>query len=377
MEILAIAGEPSGDTHGGALIQGLKSRMPNLVVRGVGGPQMVAAGLDPLIPFSSLQVHGLVEVLRHLPRLYRILWAIEKQLDTLKPDAVLLIDYPGFNLKVARAAKARGIPVFFYSSPQIWAWRGGRIRTIAKTVDWMIVLFPFEVEIYQKAGVKAVFLGHPLVGAGADASQISALKSRLGLTSDKPVVGLLPGSRTSELNRHLDILLAAVARLEAQGMDAHVVLPLAAGLEATLVEQRIKAAGVGVKVAPGGFFPLLAVADLAIVASGTATLQVGLAAIPFVVIYRVSPLTFWLARRLVHIRHVSMVNILAGREIVPELLQHDFTPQKVADAFLALAQNPAAQKTMRQALERVAQSLGTPGAYGRAAEFIAQKLNRG
>jgi lipid-A-disaccharide synthase len=374
MKLLMVAGELSGDAHGGALLAHLRRKLPALDAYGIGGPRMAEEGLRLLRPLADLQVHGLLEVVVHLPRLYRVLWGLEAVLDQERPDAVMLIDYPGFNLKLAAAAKARGIPVYFYSSPQVWAWRGGRLRTIARVVDLMIVLFPFEAPLYRQAGVDVEFLGHPLVGQQAGAEEVAALRDRLALAAGRPVVAVMPGSRPSELKRNLPPLLAGIRLIEAAGYRAHFVLPVAASLDAAEVSATVRASGTGVIVAEQAFLPLLRLAELGLVASGTATLQMGMAGVPFVMVYRVAPLSYALARRFAYVRHLSIVNILAGREVVPELLQGDFTPERLRDRFLALAQDGQARDRMRRELAEVTGTLGRPGAYERAAECIAGRL---
>jgi len=374
VKLFAVAGELSGDAHGGALLEGLRARLPGLRVTGIGGPCMLAQGLEPLLPMAHLQVHGLLEVVRHLPRLYRILWRVEAALAAERPDAVLLVDYPGFNLKVARAARRLGLPVYHYSAPQVWAWRRRRIRTVARCVSRLIVLLPFEEALFRAAGVDAVFLGHPLVGQRAAPAEVAALRERLGPSDETPLVAVMPGSRPSELARHLPTMLDALGRLAARGYRARYVLPLAESLSPAQVAPLLAGSPVPVHLAPGAFLPLLQLADLAMVASGTATLQVGMAGIPFVVIYKVSPLSYHLARRFATVRHFAMVNILAGREIVPELLQERFTADNLAETFAALATDPARQQAMRHALAEATATLGEPGAYGRAAALIAEGL---
>ncbi len=394
MKLLMVAGELSGDTHGGALLEGLSRRLPGLEAFGIGGPRMAAAGQRQVYALDALQVHGLLEVLAHLPRLYRVLWHLEALLETERPQALLLIDYPGFNLKLAAAARARGIPVLYYSSPQVWAWRGGRMRTIAQVVSRMFVLFPFEVPLYERAGVPVQFLGHPLVGVRAGAGEVAALKERLAAwpaaqagpsapgapgrqRAGLPIVAVMPGSRPSELERNLPPLLEGL-RLAAQaGYAAHYVLPVAPSLRAQDVQAVVDRFQVPVQVVEGAFLPLLQVAELALVSSGTATLQVAMAGIPFLVVYRVAPLSYWLARRFAYVRHFSIVNILAEREVVPELIQERFTPQAVADTLLALARDTERQRLMRAALAEVTARLGEPGAYARAAEAIARLLQEG
>ncbi len=376
MTVLAIAGETSGDTHGGALLRSLGRQVPDLAVSGIGGPAMTAAGLQPLYPFSALQVHGLVEIVRHLPRLYRLLWALEARLRENPPDALLLIDYPGFNLKLARTAKALGIPVLFYSSPQVWAWRRGRIAQIAAAVDKLFVLFPFEVPLYAAAGVDVEFHGHPLVGLHGAAAALAAVRAALPPDDGTPLIGLMPGSRGSELRRNLPGILAGVAQAQARGLRARYVLPLAEGLDQPSAEAMIAASGLSVTLLPGAFLPVLQLADLAVVASGTATLQVGMAGIPFIVVYRVSPLTYALARRLAYVQHLSIVNIMAGREIVPELVQEAFTPQRLGETLLGLAGDPVRQADRRAARAAATGQLGAPGAYERTAEAMADYLRQ-
>ncbi|HEX7927023.1 MAG TPA: lipid-A-disaccharide synthase [bacterium] len=374
MKLLMVAGELSGDAHGGALLANLKRHLPGLEVYGIGGPRMVAAGLRPLHPLSDLQVHGLLEVVRHLPRLYRILWEIEASMDTERPDAVLLVDYPGFNLKLAAGAKSRGIPVWFYSSPQVWAWRGGRLRTIAKVVDHMIVLFPFEVPLYEKAGVPVEFHGHPLVGTGASDADVAELRTWLRADHHLPLVAVMPGSRPSEIRRILPTLLQGLKLAGERGFHGRYVLPLAPNLDGKEVGAMIAAAGVPIDVVQNAFLPLLRMADFAVSASGTATLQLAMAGVPFITVYRVSPLTYFIARRYAYVKHFAMANILAGHEVVPELLQEDLSPEKVCEALMALAQDEPRRRRMRDELLRVTATLGAPGAYERAAAAIAGRL---
>ena len=374
MKLFSVAGEVSGDAHGAEVLKALKKHRPALQISGIGGPGMLAQGLRPVAPMEALQVHGLVEVLAHLPRLYRLLWRLEALLDTERPDAVLTVDYPGFNLKLGLAARRRGIPVIHYSSPSIWAWRGGRIRTIAKAVDLMILQYPFEAPYYEGTGVETAFLGNPLVGQQAGDPAVASLVHSLQGPPTWPIVGLFPGSRTSELRNHLPTLLAAARLIELAGFRARWVVPLAPGLAREAVEAMTRAAGLEVAVLDHAFLPLLRAAEFGLIASGTATLQAALAGLPHLVVYRMSPLTYRIARRLSYVRHVSLVNIMAGREIVPELLQDDFNPVRVSQEFLRLAGDPMRQKTMRDDLAEITHRLGEPGAYERMGAHIHQWL---
>lgn len=241
-------------------------------------------------------------------------------------------------------------------------------------VDKLIVLFPFEVQGYRAAGLDAEFLGHPLVGVEASEREVSALRAALAPRPGRRIVAVMPGSRPSELARNLPTMLAGLAMARDGGLDAQFVLPLAPGLDRSAAERDVAASGLRVDIAEGAFLPLLKLADLAIAASGTATLQLAMAGVPSVVVYRVAPLTYWLARWLAYVRHISIVNILAGRELLPELLQNDFTPQRVRDTLLSMAHSDSRLQEMRAGLAQVAGSLGEPGAYGRAAEHLAAFL---
>lgn len=371
-----VAGELSGDAHGGALLTHLKKSLPDLYAVGIGGSRMLEAGLDQIKPIGRLQATGLVEVLRSLPRHFRYLKTIKTYLDENRPDALLLIDYPGLNLKIAKAAKDRGIPVIYYSGPQLWAWRGGRMKQVVAGVDKMIVLFPFEVPIYEKAGVDVSFLGHPLVGVEAGKKEVAALRERAELTSGQPVVAIMPGSRPGELEKNLPPMLEGLKLIEQSGYIANYIIPVAPTLSRVQVEEHIANSGVPVKVLEGAFLPCLKIADLAIVASGTATMQVGLAGVPFVVVYRVAAITYQIAKRFAYVDYLSIVNILAGREVVPEIVQNDFTPKKLRDVFLTIAQSTERQNQIKKNLGDVAAQLGEPGAYERAAKLIADLLKK-
>jgi lipid-A-disaccharide synthase len=375
MKLMIVSGEISGDTHGGAILQHLNKLIPGLEVIGIGGPKMEAEGLNSVIPLDDLQARGLVEVLRQLPGHFKFLRRMARMLDEERPDAVLLIDYPGFNLKMAKAAKQRGLPVLYYSGPQLWAWRGGRMRAVQRWVDKIIVIFPFEEPLYKKAGVDAVFLGHPLVEDKAAPEEVAHLKARLELDPGLPVVGIIPGSRPTELERNLPTVLEGLRLIEQAGFRANYVLPLASTLDESRVKALIAQSGLKVQALQNAFLPLLKIAQLAIVASGTATMQVGMAGIPFIVVYRVSYVTYRIAKWFLYVKDIAIVNILAGRRIVPELLQKKFTPEALRDEFLALANDEQRLTEMRRALAEITLNLGEPGAYRRAAEVIAAHLN--
>ena len=372
---MLVAGEASGDTHGAALIAGLQAQHPEADLFGVGGPKMFRAGLRLYATLDDLQVHGLVEVMRHLPRLYGLLNTFKEALEQECPDALVCIDYPGFNLKLAAHAQTLGIPVVFFNSPQIWAWRKRRLQKIRKVVDHMLVLFPFEETIYQEAGVGVTWVGHPLVDEAGAAEDGSCLREELGLAKT-PVLTLAPGSRPSELSRHLPVLQATLPLLRSHVPGLQVLLPIADTLDAEGIRSTLRDAVVPIHLLHGRFSEAIRACDAAIVASGTASLQTALALTPNVLIYRVAPLTYWLARKLAQVQHMGMANVLAQREIIPELLQDDCTPTRIAAAITPLLCDPEVRSRMVADLEPIRQQLGEPGAYVRAVQALLDFLQR-
>ncbi|MBQ31716.1 MAG: lipid-A-disaccharide synthase [Deltaproteobacteria bacterium] len=375
MRLMLVAGEASGDTHGAALIAGLQAQHPEADLFGVGGPKMFRAGLRLYATLDDLQVHGLVEVMRHLPRLYGLLNTFKEALEQECPDALVCIDYPGFNLKLAAHAQTLGIPVVFFNSPQIWAWRKRRLQKIRKVVDHMLVLFPFEETIYQEAGVGVTWVGHPLVDEAGAAEDGSCLREELGLAKT-PVLTLAPGSRPSELSRHLPVLQATLPLLRSHVPGLQVLLPIADTLDAEGIRSTLRDAAVPIHLLHGRFSEAIRACDAAIVASGTASLQTALALTPNVLIYRVAPLTYWLARKLAQVQHMGMANVLAQREIIPELLQDDCTPTRIAAAITPLLCDPEVRSRMVADLEPIRQQLGEPGAYVRAVQALLDFLQR-
>ncbi len=376
MRLMLVAGEASGDAHGAGLLLQLNALVPHLDAFGVGGPQMLRAGLRPYFLMDELQVHGITEVIRHLPRLYQKLNLLGQAMREERPDAVLLVDYPGFNLKVARQAKQLGIPVYFFNSPQVWAWRKGRIRTIQQVVDQMLVLFPFEVELYEEAGVPVHWVGHPLLDQLLPEDEVQAFRTHHAPAPNQPLITIAPGSRPSEVRRHLDTLLASLPLLQQQVGPLQCLLPVAESLNPAELQQQVASAEVPVKLVtgPGGFQASVQASDVVLVASGTASLQTGLALTPNVVVYRVSGLTYRIAQALAQVEHIGLVNVLSKKEVVPELLQDRFTPERVAEQAARLLQDAPSRERMIASLQNVRNLLGQPGAYQRAAEFICHHL---
>jgi lipid-A-disaccharide synthase len=371
LRIMISCGEPSGDLYAGALAAEIRALAPDAEITGFGGERLKAAGASLIASFSGLSVTGLAEALRVLPRSWRLYRQLVRDAEQRRPDVFVPIDFPDFNLILARALKRRGIPVIYYISPQLWAWRPGRVKTIKKVVDRVLVIFPFEPAFYAQAGVPVTFVGHPLLEMRSGISREAFLRG-LGLDPRRPVVALLPGSRRNELKQLLPDMIRAAALIAAAVPDAQFVVPRAPHLEDDLFTPlhdwpSHAARPVVVKDAADA---TLASADVAIVASGTVTVQAALHECPMVVVYRVAPLTYRIGKPLVSLDTYAMANLIAGRTVVPELIQDAFTPAAAAAEALRVLRDPAHATQVRADLADVRARLGEPGASRRAAELI-------
>jgi lipid-A-disaccharide synthase len=372
--ILIVAGEASGDLHGARLAEALWRLDGRLVLEGMGGRQMEQAGVCLLADASQTAVVGGTELWEKRRVLSAALGRLRRQLRAARPDLLICIDFPDFNLLLARSAHRAGIPVCYFISPQIWAWRRWRIRTIRRLVRKMLVLFPFEETLYRQAGVDVTFVGHPLLDTLAAVPPREACRAAVGLPQDAQVVGLLPGSRTAELRRHLPLLLAAGATLRQTRPGLRLLLGLAPTLPVAEVEQAIRTAGVPVEIAPGRTAEVMRAADLLLAVSGTVTLEAAILGTPMVITYRLGWLSALLAWPLVRVPFIGLPNIVAERKIVPELIQLVATPQRLAAAAAEILDFPERQATVRAALAEVRQRLGTPGASMRAAREVLALL---
>ena len=362
MNILLSAGEASGDLHGARLLRCLAERRPDLKAFGMGGARLVEAGLEPVVRREALSVVGITEVLEKLPAVRRAVRDLGAAAAARRPDAAVLIDFPDFHALLARRLFRAGIPIVYYVSPQVWAWRRGRARTIARRARRIVTLFAFETGIYRGLGADAEWAGHPLVEEVAE--DLAAPSPLPGKTRRRLV--LLPGSRAGEVRRHWPALAEAAGRL-ARRFDLDVFAVRAPGLPDGLFEG---AAERGITVTERGLHPLLASADLAFVASGTATLDAALCGAPMVVVYRTSALSHAIARALVRLRWIALVNIVAGEPVVPELIQGALTADALERAGAELLASPEKTEAMRRGLARAAKALGPPGASARAAELV-------
>lgn len=365
-------GEPSGDLYAGDLVRHLREGAGRFDVFGLGGDGLEAAGGRLLAHVRDLAVVGLLEVLKHLRRLRAVFRSVLEEVERDRPGVAVLVDYAEFNLRLARELKARGVPVVYYVSPQVWAWRRGRMRAIRERVARMVVIFPFEEPLYREAGVPVTFVGHPLVDLARPPDDRSAFLASEGLDPSRPVLAVLPGSRPQEVAHNLPPIAGALRRLRERRPDLQLALAVAPSLDPRLLDRDL--ADVPVARIAGRTHALLGAATAGIVASGTATVESALMDLPSVVVYRLSPLTYALGRPFVRVPHYAMANLIAGREVVKELIQGNFRPEAVAREVLSLVEDAARRAAVKQGLAEVRARLGPPGASGRAAAVVAEVL---
>jgi lipid-A-disaccharide synthase len=374
-KILIIAGEASGDLHGANLVKALHEQSPELKVYGVGSRRMREAGVTMLADASEISVVGATEVLTHISAIYGVYATLKRFLREERPDLLVLIDFPDFNILTGKAARKLGIPVLYYISPQVWAWRKGRVKTIAKLVETILVVFPFEVELYRATGVDVRFVGHPLADVVDSPYTRDEARKQLGL-AERRTIALLPGSRRKEIMHLLPDMLEAAKLLQARFPDIQFVLPVAPTLNRSSVQGYVEKSGVSVSMVDGRVYDVLRASDAAIVTSGTATLETGLMAVPMVIVYRASRLTYWIGRLLVSVRNFGLVNIVAGRAVVPELLQDEATPERIAEELGTIIADPERHRRITEELVRVRTVLGEGGASRRAASAVLELLEK-
>jgi lipid-A-disaccharide synthase len=376
--IMLSAGEASGDRLGAGLARALLQRRPELELIGMGGEQMADAGVRLVQDASEVAVVGIFEVLAHLPAIRRAKKRLEQALVDQRPDLLVPIDFPDFNLRLAAGAQRTGVPVVYFVSPQIWAWRRGRVKRIRELVRRMLVLFPFETRFYEEAGVPVTFVGHPVAERDEDAPPRETLCERAGLDPAKTIVALLPGSRRAEVARLLPVMLQAARRLGATHPGLQWLVPHAPGLPREALEQEIAASGIAdVHVHAGDFPQILTVCAAGAVAAGTASLEAAVVGLPMVVVHRVHPFSYLLARGLVKLEDVALPNLVAGRRVVPELIQKDCTPERIAATLRGYLDDPERVHQVREGLRDVRSRLGGPGVFDRAAEQLLEDLDRG
>ena len=369
-KILLVAGEVSGDLHGSRLVEAIQSIDPEIQFFGVGGEGLKRVGMKLLYPSQSLSVVGITEVLLKLRPILRALRGLKKSLDRERPDLIILIDFPDFNLRLAKIAHRRGIPILYYVSPQVWAWRPKRIKLIARLVKKMIVLFPFEVPLYEAAGVDVEWVGHPLLDTVRPALSKEKAFEQFGLDPNRRTIGLLPGSRIHEIERLLPPLLASAHLLQEEIPDLQFVIPLAPGIPKTILSPWMKNISVPVTVVEGFTYDVMNLSELLIAASGTVTLEGAILRKPMIIIYKVSLPSSWIARVLIRVDHIGLVNLVAEKEIAPELLQRDANPKRISNEALRILRDPLLSRKMVESMGEVRQKLGEPGAAQRAAHIV-------
>lgn len=372
--IMVVVGEASGDAHAARVVTALKKRAPALNISGIGGDKLRASGMDVTIDFSELAVMGLVEVLKKYRHLKGVFNQMVELLKDQRPDLLILVDYPGFNLKLAKQAKKLGIPVVYYISPKVWAWRKGRVKMIQRVVDKMLVLFPFEVPIYEQAGVPVNCVGHPLVDAVKKTLTTQQAKEKLGLQQDNKVIGLFPGSRRSEVDILLPLMIQAAERIHQQFPESQIVVPLAPGLSRDTLGPVLAASPLPIQLVDSDFYELTSACDAIVAASGTVTLEIALLGVPHFICYRVSPVTYKIMRRLVLIPYVGLCNIVTGKALITEILQDDVTVERLEEELRDRLTRPDQQAVAEEIRQQVLSALGPSGGADNAAHQIIAML---
>ena len=372
--VLISAGEASGDVYAARLALALQQRA-DVALFGMGGPKMRAAGVETVVDAAEVGVLGVVEIVHKLPALRRAWRRLISEIDRRHPTIAILTDFPAFHLRLSRVLRRKHVRNVYFVCPQFWAWRPWRVRLVKRRFVRGLCIFPFEEEFYRKAGVPTDWIGHPLVDAVRTPVSREAFAARYGLDPKAPIVAVLPGSRPTELAHHMPQLIAAVAKMKADGRK-QFVFATAPGLTQAQVRAHMSAQASNITIVEDATYELLASADVAIVSSGTATVEAALIGVPMVVVYRVAPFTAWVVRRLARTQLFAMVNVLAGKEIVPELIQDAFTPDSVVREAERLLSSAEAREEMRRELGRVREKLGPPGAIERAADIIAEMIQK-
>jgi len=371
---MLVAGEVSGDLHGAHLVEAIQKIDPDIEFFGVGGEGLEKRGMRLLHHVRSLSVVGISEAFRKLRVALKTLRELKGAMEQERPDLVILIDYPEFNLRLARIARQKRIPVLYYISPQIWAWRPGRVKSIAKRVRKMVVLFPFEVPLYQAAGVDVEWVGHPLLDIVRPSLAREEALQQFGIDPEQKTVALLPGSRMEEVIRLLPPMLTSAALLQMEMPRLQFILPLAPGILETDLYPILKDVPVPIKIVNGFNYDVMALSDLIITASGTATLEAAILGKPMVIVYKVSRLSYWVGRALIRVRHIGLVNLIAGKETARELLQEEVNPERIAEEALCLLRDPVLYGKAVESMAEVRRSLGEPGAASRAARIVLSLL---
>ena len=372
--VLIVAGEASADQHGSNLVRAIKKIAPEIDFRGIGGTKMADSGVNTLISSSDMAVVGLTEVLSKFNYIVGAYLRLKNILNNTHPDLLILIDYPDFNLRLARVAKKNKIPVLYYISPQIWAWRSRRIKKIARRVDRIAVIFPFEKKFYKERGVEVDFVGHPLLDAAPPELKESPVINGKGFKKDYPVLGLLPGSRGDEVRNLLPLMIESVEILSARYNGLKCILPLASTVSRELVQSIINNSSAYIEISRSDIYKTLARCDMALIASGTATLEAAIMGIPMIIVYKVSTISHMIGKMVIKVPHIGLVNLVAGKEVVPELIQDEVTPAGIVREVIAILDSDRKREGMIKELKVVRERLGGEGASMRTAEIAVKMM---
>ncbi len=374
--VLIVAGEASGDLHGANLVKAMKELGRDITFQGIGGDRMVIAGVEIVAHSSQMAVVGFTEVFSRANIILKAYFKLRSILKNEHPDLLILIDYPGFNISLAGAAKKFGIPVLYYISPQIWAWRSGRAKKISRRVDRMAVILPFEKDFYQKAGTNlpVEYVGHPLMDQVPQHLNREYIEKEFGISSCDNVIGLMPGSRNEEIIKLLPDMLGAAKIISSRLNNVKCIIPVAPTISMDLIKKITGNSDLNIITTGRGVYHALKVCDLAFVASGTATLETAIMGVPMIITYRISPLSFRIARRVVKVPHIGLVNLVAGEEVAPELLQEDVTPEIMAEKAMEILGDNTRKGEIQAKLAGVARSLGAPGASMRTAKIAFEMM---
>lgn len=373
--LVIIAGEESGDVHAASLVRQLLTANTSLEISGIGGRHMHDAGVHLISDLARFGVTGLSEVIRHARVIKKAFSLIKTHLKTTKPDLLILVDYPGFNLRLAKFAKQQGIRILYYISPQIWAWKANRIETIRACVDRMAVILPFEKKLYQNASVPVSFVGHPLVDKVSLCEDIDSARKQLNLPINKRLIAMLPGSRTNEIERHMPVLLATAERLSKQNDDLHFVIPIAGTLDSAVVKAYFIKSKVNITFINGRATEVVACSDCAVVASGTASLECALLEKPMCIIYKGSLISFIAVMKLIKVKFLGLCNLLQNQMVVPELLQYDCNATELTRTLSELLNDKEVSTRMLKRLKQLKSSLSSEQADCSIAELVMAEMN--
>lgn len=376
LRTLIVAGEASGDLHGSHLVEALKKLRPEFRFFGMGGNKMRSEGVETFFDIERMGAVGAVEILGELPLFYKVYRSLAREISSGAYDAAILIDYPTFNLRLARLCERAGVTVFYFISPQIWAWRMGRIKQIRQTVNRMFVVLPFEEKLYRSAGVDAEFLGHPFADkVHPEMEKAEALKE-FHLDPEQKIIGLLPGSRKNEINSLFKIMLDAAQKIQKELGNCQFILPVADTIDPEIIRRQLEGCPLNIHLVTGKTYDVMNCCDFLIIASGSATLEAGILGCPMVIVYKLNAFTYFLARILIDTEMIGLVNIVAGERVVPELIQGEATPDNIAREAITHLKNPERLQAVRARLLKIRESLGEPGVMDRVAKSICQYLDQ-